>query len=381
MEIDDVGVISFDDIAKEQAPKKEEEKKEEQNKEQTNPENGLISFDDLAKQVEEEPKDPEAPRQTKASNPEVLTLTLQALYDKEGIEFKPEEFDGTIESFLELQEKLSDEKAQAKLTSHIETNLNPLNKKFVELVDEGVSEEDAGSLIKMLKQVQSIDKGTISEDLSAAEKVYRSYLKATTNFSDTKIEREIKGKKEAGTLLDEAEETYDELVRVIENYEEDLKREAEANAKAVQYRQRENAKRLQDFLESTEEIAGITLTKPLKEKWLKEYQTVEANGQRVNPIFATRAEDPDKFDALMRFYHSIGLFKYDKKKKDFMPDLSVLKAVNKKDVVKDLEKAIKASADKGIASSFGTSVGDYDMEQVVNDGFNKLKKLAEKQKQ
>ena len=84
----------------------------------------------------------EAPKKVE-ENTNVLSKTLKALYEKEGLEFIEEEFDGTIESYLSLQEDLSDRKAQVKLDSHIQNNLNPLNKKFIELVDSGVPVEDA----------------------------------------------------------------------------------------------------------------------------------------------------------------------------------------------------------------------------------------------
>lgn len=376
MEIENLEVIPFDQIGKEPEPKKEKTTEEKEPKTEVTSDDGLISFDDIVKVSEEGPKT--EPTKTAESN-DVLSTTLKALYEKEGLEFNPEDFDGTIESYLTLQEDLSDRKAQVKLDSHIQNNLNPLNKKFIELVDNGVSVEDAADLMKSLKTISQINKDDISSDLELAEKIQKEYLRNTTNFSPEKIEKEIRKSKEAGVLMEEAEANYDELVEVVINYEAELKQNVVRQGQYQQAQAQKQLQDLQDFIESTEEIGGIKLSKKLKESWTKEYQTVEANGQKVNPIFATRQKDEAKFDALLRFYHTIGLFKYDARKKDFIPDLSVLKNVGKADVIKELEAAISSSNQKGINKSFATTSTDT-MEQVINDGYAKLAEAVKNKK-
>ena len=376
MEIENLEVIPFDQIGKEPEVKKEKTAAEEEPKktEETS-DDGLIAFDDIVKVSEEVPT--EAPKKVE-ENTNVLSKTLKALYDKEGLEFNEEEFDGTIESYLSLQEELSDKKAQVKLDSHIQNNLNPLNKKFIELVDSGVAVEDAADLIKSLKTITEINKSDIASDLELAEKIQKEYLR-TKNFSPEKIAKEIKKSKEAGVLMEEAEENYDELVASVTEYETELKQEVARQTQAQQAQAQKQLQDLQDFIESTEEIGGIKLSKKLKESWTKEYQTVEAGGQKVNPIFATRQKDEAKFDALLRFYHTIGLFKYDARKKDFIPDLSVLKNVGKADVIKELEAAITNNNQKSINKSFGTTSTDT-MEQVINDGYAKLAEAVKNNK-
>jgi hypothetical protein len=379
MEIETLEVIPFDQIGKEPEPKKEEKTEEKEPKTEVTSDEGLISFDDLMQpNTEEQPSTEKKEAKAPVEN-NVLATTLKALYEKEGLEFNEEEFDGTIESYLTLQEDLSDRKAQVKLDSHIQNNLNPLNKKFIELVDNGVSVEDAADLMKSLKTISQINKDDISSDLELAEKIQKEYLRNTTNFSPEKIEKEIKKSKEAGVLMAEAESNYDELVEVVSNYEAQLKQEVVKNTQAQQAKAQKQLQDLQDFIDSTEEIGGIKLSKKLKESWTKEYQTVEANGQKVNPIFATRQKDEAKFDALLRFYHTIGLFKYDTRKKDFIPDLSVLKNVGKADVIKELEAAISNNNQKGINRSLATSSTDT-MEQVINDGYKKLEEAIKNKK-
>ena len=379
MEIETLEVIPFDQIGKEPEPKKEEKTEEKEPKTEVTSDEGLISFDDLMQpNTEEQPSTEKKEAKAPVEN-NVLATTLKALYEKEGLEFNEEEFDGTIESYLTLQEDLSDRKAQVKLDSHIQNNLNPLNKKFIELVDNGVSVEDAADLMKSLKTISQINKDDISSDLELAEKIQKEYLRNTTNFSPEKIEKEIKKSKEAGVLMEEAESNYDELVEVVSNYEAQLKQEVVKNTQAQQAKAQKQLQDLQDFIDSTEEIGGIKLSKKLKESWTKEYQTVEAGGQKVNPIFATRQKDEAKFDALLRFYHTIGLFKYDTRKKDFIPDLSVLKNVGKADVIKELEAAISNNNQKSINKSLATSSTDT-MEQVINDGYKKLEEALKNKK-
>lgn len=377
MEIENLEVIPFDQIGKEPEPKKETTEEKEPKAEVTS-DDGLIAFDDIVKVSADEPSEgKEAPKKVEEST-NVLSKTLKALYEKEGLEFDEEQFDGTIESYLTLQEDLSDRKAQVKLDSHIQHNLNPLNKKFIELVDGGVPVEDAADLMKSLKTITEINKDDISSDLELAEKVQREYLRIK-NFSPEKIAKEIKKSKEAGVLMEEAEENYDELVASVTAYEAQLKQEVARQGQYQQAQAQRQLQDLQDFIESTEEIGGIKLSKKLKESWTKEYQTVEAGGQRVNPIFATRQKDEAKFDALLRFYHTIGLFKYDARKRDFIPDLSVLKNVGKADVIKELEAAISNNNQKSINKSFATTSTDT-MEQVINDGYAKLAEAVKNKK-
>ena len=379
MEIENLEVIPFDQIGKEPEPKKEETTAEKEPKKTEEPsDDGLIAFDDIVKVQEENKTETTEPKKVETENTNVLSKTLKALYEKEGLEFNEEEFDGTIESYLSLQEELSDKKAQVKLDSHIQNNLNPLNKKFIELVDSGVPVEDAADLMKSLKTITEIKKSDIASDLELAEKIQKEYLR-TKNFSPEKIAKEIKKSKEAGVLMEEAEENYDELVASVTEYETELKQEVARQTQAQQAQAQKQLQDLQDFIESTEEIGGIKLSKKLKESWVKEYQTVEANGQKVNPIFATRQKDEAKFDALLRFYHTIGLFKYDARKKDFIPDLSVLKNVGKADVIKELEQAITNNNQKSINKSFATTSTDT-MEQVINDGYAKLAEAVKNKK-
>lgn len=375
MEIETLEVIPFDQIGKEPEVKKEEEK---ETKTEVTSDDGLISFDDLMKTDTEEQTSTEKKEEKAPVENNVLATTLKALYEKEGLEFNTEEFDGTIESYFSLQEELSDRKAQAKLDAHLENNLNPLNKKFVELVDNGVSIEDAADLMKSLKTISEVKKEDISSDLELAEKIQREYLR-NKNFTPEKIDKEIKKSKEAGVLMEEAEENYDELVDTVTRYEAELKEESKKQIELSQKRAEKQAQELQEFIDSTEEIGGIKLSKKLKESWLKEYQTVESNGQKVNPIFATRQKDEAKFDALLRFYHTIGLFKYDGRKKDFIPDLSVLKNVGKADVIKELEAAISNNNQKSINKSLATSSTDT-MEQVINEGYKKLEEAIKNKK-
>lgn len=376
MEIENLEVIPFDQIGKEPEPKKETTEEKEPKAEVTSDE-GLIAFDKILEVAETTETTTTEPKKVE-ENTNVLSKTLKALYEKEGLEFNEEDFDGSIESYLSLQEDLSDRKAQVKLDSHIQNNLNPLNKKFIELVDSGVPVEDAADLMKSLKTITEINKNDISSDLELAEKIQKEYLR-TKNFSPEKIAKEIKKSKEAGVLMEEAEENYDELVASVTSYEAQLKQEVAKNAKAQEEAAKKQLQDLQDFIDSTEEIGGIKLSKKLKESWTKEYQTVEAGGQKVNPIFATRQKDEAKFDALLRFYHTIGLFKYDARKKDFIPDLSVLKNVGKADVMKELEAAVTNNNQKSINKSFATTSSDT-MEQVINDGYAKLAEAVKNKK-
>lgn len=115
---------------------------------------------------------------------------------------------------------------------------------------------------------------------------------------------------------------------------------------------------------STEEIGGIKLTPKMKERWMKEYGVVKTEeGKTLNPILATREMDPNKFDALLRLYHTMGLFKYDRRKNDFVPDFSAIKSLGKNEAISELHRAVESDNLSRRTGSIAESNVDFDVEK------------------
>lgn len=257
--------------------------------------------------------------------------------------------------------------------------LTPLQKRFADLVEQGVTPEDAGNLMVSLKTIEGITEETLFEDKSKAKAVFKEYLKKTTKFSEAKINKEIELKDELGTLEEDAKEILDELSTILKSEEEDLIRAKQEEENKKILNSQTKAKELQDYLESVENIGGFQLNKTLKEKWKKEYGFVEVDTpqgkMKVQPVQAARLHNPTEFDALMRLYNTMGLFKYDARKKTYSPDFSALKALGAKETISEFEKAVTSEGYKRKLVGGASMEASEDSKEFE---VNKWKELANK---
>jgi len=247
--------------------------------------------------------------------------------------------------------------------------LTPLQKKFADLVEQGVTPEEAGTLMISHKNIEGITEDSIYEDKTKAKALYQEYLKKTTKFSEAKIQKEIEMRDELGTLEDDAKEVLPELKSILKSEEEALvQAQKEKEIDEIQS-QKAKVKELQDYLDTTENIGGFQLTKPLKEKWKKEYSLIEVDTPqgkvKVQPVQAARLNNPSEFDALMRLYNTLGLFKYDARKKSFSPDFSALKALGAKETISEFEKAVASGSER--ARQKGGAAIQYDDDSKQNE--------------
>lgn len=291
---------------------------------------------------------------------------IKALNEKTGAfdDFNEEEFEDSPEAFLEYIDSYAYKNAEALATDYIQRNLNPLQQKFVDLVESGIAEDQAADLVKGYKLADNVNESTLTNDPEKAKKLYAEYLRYTTAFSEEKIQREVTKREDLGTLVDDALEALPEFKQVLasaeQEYMQDVKQQ-EMQQKQFQARQ---AKELQNYLMSTEEIGGIKLTPKMKEKWMKEYGVVSTeDGRQLNPILATREADPNKFDALLRLYHTMGLFKYDRRKNDFVPDFSAIKNLGKNEAISELHRAVESDNLSRRTGAVSESSVDFDVEK------------------
>lgn len=349
---------------------------------------GLLPISNMVNQDDEpEPNNKaskaDKPESTSAasSSSKKYAAIIKALHEKTGAfeGFNEEEFEDTPESFLEYLDGYATKNAENLANSYINQNLTPLQQKFVSLVEEGLSEENAAEIVKGYKLSDNITEDILIEDPDKAKKLYAEYLRFTTAFSEDRIKKEIQEKEDAGTLIDKALDIIPEFKGLLAEQEEEYKKEVKHTIQQQQQFQQRLAEDLNNYLQSTEEIGGIKLNKTLKNKWVNEYGLVEVNGKKVNPVLATREADPNKFDALLRLYHAMGLFKYDAKKQDFVPDFSVIKTTSKNETITNLQKAVEFESEKRRSSSFGSN-DTYDFDVEKEDHKKRWAELAKKLK-
>lgn len=301
-----------------------------------------------------------------ATSSKKYAAIIKALHEKTGAfeEFNEEEFEDTPEAFLEYLDMYATKNAENLANSYINSNLSPLQQKFVALVEDGLSEDNAAEIVKGYKLTENITEDVLIENPDKAKKLYAEYLRFTTSFSEDRIRKEINQKEEAGSLITDALDIVPEFNDLLKEQEEEYKQELNNKVQQYQEFQQKQAQELKDYLDSTEEIGGIKLNKTLKDKWMKEYSLVDVKGKKVNPVLATREADPNKFDALLRLYHALGLFKYDAKKGQFNPDFSALKPNFKNETLTQLQKAVEFDNEKRRLSSFNSSDSiEFDVEK------------------
>jgi hypothetical protein len=349
---------------------------------------GLLPISNMVNQDDEpEPNnkaqraDKPEPNSAASSSSKKYAAIIKALHEKTGAfeGFNEEEFEDTPESFLEYLDGYATKNAENLANSYINHNLTPLQQKFVSLVEDGLSEENAAEIVKGYKLSDNITEDILIEDPDKAKKLYAEYLRFTTAFSEDRIKKEIQEKEDAGTLIDKALDIIPEFKGLLAEQEEEYKKEVKQTIQQQQQFQQRLAEDLNNYLQATEEIGGIKLNKTLKNKWINEYGLVEVNGKKVNPVLATREADPNKFDALLRLYHAMGLFKYDAKKQDFVPDFSVIKTTSKNETITNLQKAVEFENEKRRTSSYGSN-DTYDFDVEKEDHKKRWAELAKKLK-
>jgi hypothetical protein len=275
-------------------------------------------------------------------------------FDKEQLNL--EEFEDSEETLTHFVENVLYETAEKMTDDYIKTNLSEYQKRFVNLVENGVSEEAAASLVKDYKTFKSIDKESIADDSKVAASVYRLYLEKTTKFSPEKITKEVEDAIDLGYIEKKALESYDEVESILNQEEQELIEGVKRQEQAQAIKTQEELQKLANYIDTTEVLGDIKLNKIARNKWANEFTpSAEYNGQKVAPIIATKMQDPVKFDALLRLYHSMGLFNFDKKTGDFKPDFTTLSSTFNKRAVGEFKKAVNQEAVRRSVSNQDTS--------------------------
>jgi hypothetical protein len=104
-------------------------------------------------------------------------------------------------------------------------------------------------------------------------------------------------------------------------------------------------------VETTPEIIpGIKLTKPTREKIMKSITVPIAKdeaGNPLNPVMVTRGKNPDAFEMMIHYYHSLGLFNIDDEG-NMNPDFSKIAKVQKTKAADEM-RSIFETTDKPIS--------------------------------
>ncbi len=121
-------------------------------------------------------------------------------------------FDGTMEGLTKAIENEAYVKANTMVDEYKET-LPPIIKYLADNYEDGVPLDQLINIKSNEIRYSSIDTDKLSEDVSLQKEVYKQFLKETTNFSDTKIAKELTRLEETGEIANEASEALPELIK------------------------------------------------------------------------------------------------------------------------------------------------------------------------
>lgn len=267
-----------------------------------------------------------------------------------------------------LIEKL-ESKAENMVDDYIKNNLTQTQQLFNELVEGGVSVENAANISKLHKEINGLDADTIltAEDDSTAERVAKTYYRLKTNMTDEEINSEIKLKVQSGTIRDFAAKNLSKVSSELNTIINEEKNKAEKITLANQTKMKQAQESLQNFMKA-KEIGEVKITKELRDRWSKEFQK---DNEGFTPLDRTVKTNPVKFNALLRLYHSMGLFNVDNTTGEFIPDFALIKSLAGKDTNKQFEAVVQNAKRKETSRTSHSEVN------IDTDHFNKLKSLED----
>jgi hypothetical protein len=242
-----------------------------------------------------------------------------------------EDYDGTPDGLaakiMSLADKFAEQKTQ---------NLKPEAKKYLELLNSGLNEEEAFSLTKEAIKIEAITEEKLEDDVSAQKQVITEYLKKT-GLSDEDIAEQLEFLEDTDKLYQKSVNYHSKLKGLRAKEEELAKEKAKTEEEQMKkhYEQEVNTIKEKVF-ELKEVFPGFTPSKEMKEKIFKNITTpakVE-NGVPISAIGLKRMKDPVNFEITLNLLDQLGVFdgKFD-----------LLLNAGKKKSVEELENAIKTS--------------------------------------
>lgn len=292
-----------------------------------------------------------------SSSSELYAPVIAKALHSEGVlsEFDEEQFSKDVEeqgegkallnALSQQVEKEADRRAeQAK--SEYEVNLTDDQKRFQDMLREGIPYEEAKDLMTNHKRYEGVKDEDIEEDTELAKSIIKDNYKKTTKFSEAKIDKII-NKLDEEELVEEATSSKKSLIDLGKQEEKQRYESQVEERKKAEERSKQIAKDMKDYVYSMKDVNGIKLDDTMQDKVYKSLTTAvdNINGQPVNDIMKKQYNNPVKFNSLQTLYNELGLFNFDSNGNP-SPDFSKLKKYLKTDGASMLEQELKGSDKK-----------------------------------
>ena len=210
-------------------------------------------------------------------------------------------------------------------------SLTPEDRNLYEAKEKGLPVDDYSVAKRNYEKYSKIKEDDLAENVELQEDVVTKSLEMR-GYGPEEIKEEIEGYKALENLEAKAKKALKTVPTSYKGKMTDMEQGAEAAEQSRQDNIRQRVARMKKSVDSTPEIIpGIALTKPVKEK-IMQSMTVpvakDAQGNPLNPVMATRMRNPDAFEMMIHYYHSLGLFNIDDEGQ-MKPDFSKIAKVEK----------------------------------------------------
>ena len=187
-------------------------------------------------------------------------------------------------------------------------------KEFIKLRDKGLEPEIAGDFATSKKFYNSVKPEDLEADdkESLRTKIITDWYKRTTKFNDTRIQKLVENHIALGEDVDVAKEAVNEVKEIITNEEKELAALTEKQQKEFEENHKKQLAELRTRIDAMDEVLpGYKINKQTKDKIHDMIVKPVANDQYGNPINAIwkkRSEDPFKFDTMVAYLETLGVF-------------------------------------------------------------------------
>lgn len=269
-----------------------------------------------------------------------------------------EGFDGTAEGLNSAFQK-REVRVGLEMVEDYKAQLPDVLKFLADNWEDGVPLTDLLNIKSNQIRYANITDEKLEESVDTQKAVYAEYLRNTTKYSESKIEKEIARLVDLDELKSDAKEALVDLKKNEQEAEDTIRRESKKEQLA---RLEDNKKQIQTYeklAKSTKEvIPGIVLDEKIIADVLKKVTTpigIDGHGNPVSYIQNIRNEDPYSFDIKLNY-----LMIMTKGLTDFSKILTVGKTAATKDLSKILETPAPKDKKDGIDTTAGKkSVLDY----------------------
>jgi hypothetical protein len=279
-----------------------------------------------------------------------------------------EEYDGdAVEAFLDFVDIEIENRA-----NFINSALNQEQRAYLEALATGIPTDFYASQKANQVKYETISEDELENSEELQKNVVKDYLKATTKFSDSKIDKVITDKLDTGALLEEAKEAVVELKSISKDAIEKAKKEQERSTKEFEEQNRRQLESIKEDISKTVDILGIKINKKLQDT-IYQSMTVPVkktpDGVYLNALAAKRAENPLEFEKKLHF-----LFHITKGFEDFEP----LKKPVKSSAVQELKEVLDSRRQTTFKSGKTSSSRKHDTNFEEAGYINELSKLISK---